>query len=393
MKRIENKAECCGCEACKQACPRNCIEMKQDEEGFFYPKVNLENCVDCGICIKVCPFNNYEVPANDVKEAFVIQSKNDTILKIVASGGAYASIAKHIIDVGGISYGASFVGGQIRHTRAENLLELEGHYSSKYVQSRMYDIFKKVREDLNNKKIVLFSGTGCQVVALKKLLNCNYDNLITIDLVCAGVSSPKILEEYTKELEKKHQSKISYINFKEKTYGYNSSTMKIQFNNGDIYSRSRLTDPMMKIFTSRVAHRPSCSNCAIKGVNRYSDITLFDSWSYSTLTRSKDNDKGHTNIIVHSIKGLDILNECKNSLYIENVPLDLAIELDGMNIIEQNSVSNKRDAFMYDYINTGMKEAINKHIPITPADIIKEQSKKYLYKLGILKTVKRISKL
>lgn len=396
-RTIENKqAMCCGCEVCASACPVECISMKPDSEGFLYPQVEHEKCISCEKCVEVCPFENYSppVPSMSIK-AYAVQHTDKKRLEQSASGGAYTALAEYILKNNGVVVGAeyNYEEGIIRHTVIEDLEELFRHSSSKYVQSRMTGIYEKVKEILENTgKAVLFSGTPCQVVALKRYLKKPYEKLICVDLVCASVSSSKVFNEYKKLMEAKHNSKIKNLNFKKKTYGYHSSTMTLWFENGVHYSKSRLTDLMMWCFTSHICDRPSCENCVVKGINRYSDLTIFDCWHYSELTGKTDDDRGHTNVLVHSPKGLTIISNCKNLLHCEEIDPSESVKVDG-NMVEEHQKSHVKRKQFFDELNrNGLESAIKCCIPITTGNRLKESSKKWLYKLGILERVKRFFK-
>ena len=390
MIKIENKEKCCGCTACYSICPKQCIVMKVDIEGFMYPSVDETKCIDCGMCEKICPIL-HQPPANKELSAVAVQNKHDDTLFHSAAGGAFSAIAEVTIKNAGIVYGAAYDRNMVvRHMSAETREDLKIFRSSKYVQSYMGEVFHEVEKDLQNGREVCFSGTPCQVAGLKAFLKNDYKNLITVDLVCKGVGSPKVLKQYVSSQEKIHNSKIIGMNFKRKTYGYHSSTMSVDFENNTSYSCGGITDPMMRSFRADVCLRPSCSECQFKGSDRASDITIFDCWHYKELTGKKDNDKGHTNVLIHSKKGKNRINQCVDLLEIEEISAEKSIELDGIMVNGRASVHPKRDEFMQIVEKEGLKAAIDTCIPITLSDRIKESSKKVLYKIGLLSFIKSI---
>lgn len=393
MIEITKKEDCCGCEACANICPSKCITMEPDNEGFLYPTIDVSKCVRCGACERVCPQKNNE-PKNPTIGAYAVQTRDRCILEKAASGGGYSSLARQIISHDGVASGVAFEDEIICHTiiRYDDQL-VQRHSSSKYVQSRIGNTYSEIREILQNEpnKMVLFSGTPCQVAALKQYLRKEYHQLYTVDLVCAGVCSPKVFEMYISKMKKKYGG-ISEINFKKKTYGYHSSTMALCFKGGAKYSRSRLTDPMMHIFTQHIADRPSCAVCPFRGTQRYSDLTIFDCWHYTDLTGKIDNDLGHTNVLVHTQKGKYLLFTCAELLEIEEIDVEKAISLDGNMVFGHQKHHAKREQFFDELNRAGLNAAIKKCIPITLNCYVKEFSKKYLYKLGILEKVKKLER-
>ena len=249
---IENKAMCCGCTACYSVCPKHCIVMKTDKEGFKYPFVDKANCIQCSLCEKTCPIL-YEGKKNGLLGAVAVQNKTATTLYHSAAGGAYTAIASKVIQQGGIAYGAGYDQNiVVKHSAANLENELEKFRSSKYVQSNIEDTFVQAKRELDDGKMVCYSGTPCQIAGFKKFLKKDYSNLVTVDLICKGVASPEVLRQYVEMMSTKYNSKIIGINFKRKTFGYHSSTMAIDFENGEHYSKGGITDPMMRSFRAEI---------------------------------------------------------------------------------------------------------------------------------------------
>lgn len=387
-----SKELCCGCGACSNACPYNCIEMHSDEEGFLYPKIDKKKCVNCHACERVCPFIDYKEPVCEIRRGYAGRISEHNILPYVASGGIYTAIASYIVDNGGVAIGVELVEGVVQHTVIDKKELLIHHSSSKYVQSYTGEIYKRVKDFLKDGKTVLFSGTPCQIVALHKYVGGENKNLFTVDVLCAGVCSPKIFEDYIANKRKGYSGEIEYINFKRKTYGYHSSTMYVRFSNGKYSNRSRLTDEMMHVYTAHIGDRPSCSSCPIKGIDRCSDFTIFDCWHYGQLTGRKDDNKGYTNIIIHSLKGQKLLEACKT--YLETIEIDVkrAVELDGNMFYGILNAHKNRSSFFFDLKSNGLRTAIENNCPILLRDKIKEASKGMLYKLGMLERVKKLKR-
>lgn len=391
MINITDKTKCCGCTACYSACPKKCITMQEDTEGFLYPIVNKTECINCGLCEKVCPI----ISGFDVQKqlsAYAVQHNEESVLYGSAAGGAFSALAAVVLEQGGVAFGAAYDNKmKVYHTVAEKIEELFVFRSSKYVQSDQDDCFLKVKDYLDNGRYVVYSGTPCQISGLKNYLKKDYEKLLTVDLVCKGVASPKVLKQYVTLMEKKYNSRIVGMNFKRKTYGYHSSTMSVDFENGKSYSKGGITDPMMRSFRANICLRPSCAQCNFKGEHRASDITIFDCWHYQNLTGKKDNDKGHTSVLVHSEKGRMYLKKAEKYILIDKIDAGKAIELDGIMVCNCVADHKKREAYMSILNEKGLLAAINACIPVKPDEKFKDFSKSILYKLGLLKLVKKIT--
>ncbi len=393
MIHIEEKTKCCGCTACASICPKKCISMKPDEEGFLYPEVDESLCVDCGLCEKVCPVIEPAEAVDTSTKAVAVQLIDDKALYESASGGFFTAISEYVIKNDGLVCGASYDEDfNVSHCLVSSMDECKGFRGSKYVQSELGDIFPRIKETLQQDKLVCFSGMPCQVSSLKKYLGQEYEKLITIDLVCAGVPSPKLWRAYLDKQEKIYGSKIKYANFRNKTYGYQCSTLKLEFENGKVYSKSGRIDPMMKFFVSGIAKRPSCYECVFKGVERCSDFTLFDAWHAQELTGRKDNDKGYTSVIIHTSKAENILNKIEDMMVNHSVDLQQAIKLDGVMIDGQPKKHCNREECYTILNDKGIDECIEKYAKVTGKDKILERVKPILYRTGVIRIAKRVKK-
>lgn len=197
MITITKKQDCCGCTACSNVCSKNAIKMVADAEGFLYPKINADLCNNCGLCEKVCPIINKVNETVTKQHGYVVQNKDSKVLKESTSGGAFTAIAEYVIKKGGIVFGAAFDNDfRVIHTSAESVSDLRKFRNSKYVQSDPNDTFRQVRSILKTGRLVCYSGTPCQIEGLKSFLINDYENLITIDVVCHAAPSPLIWEKY-----------------------------------------------------------------------------------------------------------------------------------------------------------------------------------------------------
>lgn len=386
MITVEKKNDCCGCTACGSICPKKCIEFMPDIEGFLYPKVNMDACINCGLCESVCPMNNKKKPI-DIKKGVVLRDKNEYIAKESSSGGFFTSFANHIIKKGGVIYAVACEAKVIKHVRVTNLDGVDSLRGSKYVQSEIRGIFNTIAQDLQNNRLVGFVGTSCQLNGLINYLNIrkiDKSNLITVDLICHGVSSPLLWDKYIKYQEEKFNSEIDYVNFRYKTYGYHSGSMKLHFKNGKNYYGSGRVDFMLKSFFSEISSRPSCFYCNFKDSNRLSDFTVFDAWHYYELTGRKDDDRGYTNVLINTEKGLNYFENIKNYYHYEYVDFSEAIRLDGIMYDKSAIPHQQRDEFYFNTINDTMNVIANKYLNIKRKDWIIERMKSiYYYKKKI----------
>ncbi len=314
MIEIKDKAECCGCEACVQACPKNCISMLRDEEGFLYPKVDLSSCINCGLCEKVCPYINKSKAThiNPKYRIFATKNANNTDIQQSASGAIFPLIAREILKKNGVVFGARWnENWEVVHDYCDNESELKKFQGSKYVQSRIGDSFIKARTFLNKGRFVLFSGTPCQILALKKFLRKDYANLLTVDIFCHSITSPKIWQIYLNSLLiKLKKEDISDIKFRKKTYKNgkaNSLIFSIEGKDCTHFEESFYNTSYGKAFGSRLTDRPSCNNCPAAKLESQSDITLGDFWGAQKNYPSYNPHLGLSLYIAKTDKGLNIL--------------------------------------------------------------------------------------
>ncbi len=319
---LKNKADCSGCTACVDSCPKKCIEMKQDSEGFYYPVIDEERCIDCGLCRRICP-SVQGIKADAEPQAYVGYSTEKQLRKNSSSGGIFGALAEQIVSAGGHVYGAAFDKDfTVRHTVANNKEELAALRTSKYVQSDVRGLFPEIEEFLKNGETVYFSGTPCQVEGLLSYLGKEYDNLYTQDIVCHGVPSPKAWSAYLGLIKGEKKS----VSFRDKKYGWHYFSMRIRTNKKKHVKRLD-EDTYIRLFLDNVILRPSCHACHFKKDIRRSDLTLADCWNSESLGLSlKDDDKGLSMIFANSEKGKKLLASLDNSLVLEEVDYSKALK-------------------------------------------------------------------
>jgi acetyltransferase-like isoleucine patch superfamily enzyme/coenzyme F420-reducing hydrogenase beta subunit len=315
---ITDKSLCCGCNACAEVCPVECISMKVDNEGFEYPEIASSKCIDCGKCNAVCPIGskgkvNELLPVPVVYAAY---SKDPQVQMDSTSGGIFSEIAHHFYDLNGFVSGAVYRNGySVEHILSEDRLDLDKIRSSKYVQSTNNGLFRRIKILLQEDKRVLVCGTPCQINGLLNYLGLQYDNLLTCDFICRGVNSPAVFKSYLTMIQNRYSSAIVEIKFKHKKFGWHRFSTRIKFENGEEYIKDRYTDPFMIGYLQNGCFcRPSCYECKFKGYEHNSDITLGDFWGIENIDPSMDNDQGTSLVMINSANGFDIFNIIKEKL-------------------------------------------------------------------------------
>lgn len=320
---IKEKKDCCGCNACYNICPQNCIIMKPDKEGFSYSKIDTKKCIECGLCAKVCPIKNANQHNTGEPDAYACINLNEEMRLKSSSGGIFILLAKKILAKGGIVYGAAFnSNAEVEHIRIEKESDLWKILGSKYLQSNMSITPKKVKEDLNRNQVVLFSGTPCQCAGLKRFLGKNYDKLYIIDFICHGVPSPAVWKDYLKALELKFEEKRDtkkMPSFRDKTKGWSHFSVKIPFQNSKLYRKKFGNDLYMRTFLKNISLRPSCYHCSFKPSFNISDITLGDFWGIKKCLPKMFDDKGTSAVFVNSQKGKYLFQEISDEIKYQRV--------------------------------------------------------------------------
>lgn len=304
MIQLTKKADCCGCGACAQRCPKNCIEMEPDSEGFLYPRVDKEVCVDCGLCEKVCPVLVKQMPQTNAVEAYGAYIRDEGLRLRSSSGGVFSVLAQEILSRGGVIAGAAFEEDfSVRHILVEKDEQLNRLRGSKYVQSRVEDTYIRIRSLLEQGRTVLFTGVGCQVAGLKTFLGSDYENLYTVDVLCHGVPSPKMWKHYLEEQEQRFGAPVEAASFRNKRRGWKNFSMALDFENHEHYNEVLAVDTYMRLFLANICLRPSCHSCRFKDVPRLSDLTIGDAWGIEKHMSDLNDDRGTSVVLVNSQKG------------------------------------------------------------------------------------------
>ncbi len=303
MITISNKKDCSGCHACASICPKQCISMEPDSEGFWYPVVDAAKCISCEACIKVCPVLNHTVPEHE-PAAYACYNKNGKTRQYSSSGGIFTIMAKQVLWNGGIVFGASYNEAmEVVHTYTDNTEDLKKFRGSKYVQSRIGDAYRQAKEFLLQGRNVLFSGTPCQISGLKSYLGKPYSGLLCVDLICHGVPSPKVLRKYITRQEELSERTITRIAFRNKKTGWKQSCVLTEYSDGTKSYQKSAVNLYMKLYRRNIMLRPSCYSCVHKQAARESDITIADFWGIQHLLPEMDDDKGTSLLLVQSEAG------------------------------------------------------------------------------------------
>lgn len=411
MIEIRNKQDCCGCTACASACPKQCITMVQDNEGFLYPLIDKDKCVDCHLCEKKCPvlgrekvvaspnldkakINRIAVEAADhLPDTSVCYLKDEKLRQQSTSGGIFSALAQYVLGLCGIVCGVILDDEQkVVHSFAENEVELAKMRRSKYVQSNQVGVYQRIQEELRKGKTLLYSGTPCQVAGLKSYLGSEYENLITVDIFCHGVGSPFYWEKYVQYISQKMKSSVKEVRFREKTYGYNSACLAVYFQNGKSTHKGHDDDLYWTAFSKNYIYRPSCYACAFKTVNHVADFTIGDFWKADQLPEQFRTANGCSLVLCHSEKAQQILEKIRPFVETASIELEQALIINGGHqasmLITCPTVPEKRGAWFADMKNLSPQQLVDKYLPLGMKGRIKSMVKPLLYRTGVLEIMK-----
>lgn len=316
---------CVGCHACQAVCPYDAIAMEADASGFLYPVVDLEKCAECGRCKFACPVLN-PPPLRSLGEAHACVARDDALREASSSGGVFGLLGQRVLDTGGVVFGARLDESlEVVHDSAESGEGLARLRRSKYVQSRMGSTYRLAQAALKSDRVVLFSGTPCQVAGLKSYLGHDYDGLLCVDIVCHGVPSPRVWSRYLAHLEARYQARPTTASFRRKDEGWREFSLAVGFDNGAEHKMTLREDPFLLAFLSDVCLRPSCYACRFKGVERSSDITLADFWGVEGMAPDLDDDRGTSLVLVNSAVGREMFEGVGGALVSQSVPIKAAL--------------------------------------------------------------------
>lgn len=359
MIQIIDPADCCGCTSCASICAHDAITMQPDDLGFLYPIVDNTKCVECGLCEKVCTFNDdYDISLNlSQPDAYAARHKNMDEVETSRSGAAFIAISDWIIAHNGVVYGVGYADHfRVVHKRALTKKERDEFKGSKYVQSDLSGIYRQVKQDLKDGRIVLFSGTPCQTSALRSylsILRVDIVRLYVIDVVCHGVPSPYYWRDYLAYVEKKQGMKAIAVNFRDKSrLGWAAHKESFTFENGITYTYTYT-------FYQHIVFRRSCGVCHYANLERPSDITIADFWGWEKVDlQFNADDKGLSLIMCNTKKGKRLFEAIKNDLNYVPAKLEDCIQ---PNMVHPSEIHPKRMKFEKDYQKKGFIYVHNKY--------------------------------
>lgn len=296
------KDQCTGCSACESVCPVGAINMKLNAEGFYEPYISKETCINCSKCLNVCPL---EKKIGKLKQKSYYGWHKDSAVRFnSSSGGIFRALADKVVSNGGVAFGAVYTDDwkSVVFSDSDHV-ELDRIQKSKYTVSNPSGIYKKVKENLENGRQVIFCGAPCQCAGLTQFLGKSYDNLLRVDFVCGGMASLAFYREHLELLEKKYAGKIETLDFRPKNWGWGKQRIRICFNNNKEYNARSHMDLYFKCFANEhISVREVCLNCEFYSFHA-SDITLADFWGYKTAGL-KVNKEGLSLIVANTDKGI-----------------------------------------------------------------------------------------
>lgn len=339
--------------------------MKPDEEGFLYPEINSLLCIDCGLCLKVCPLKHEgSFKQNTIPRFYAARHKKVEVLKNSTSGGAFTAISDAILDLHGIIYGASFDENfHVLHMRAETHKERDKMRISKYVQSNLNNAYKNIKDNLLNKRKVLFTGTPCETAGLLGFLGSLSlsENLYTCDVICHSIPSPRVWEDYKDLLQKEWDGKLTSIQFRSKKYDWKRENSKKGFlftidNSTAVHEDSRFYH---LFFYAGTIARPSCAKCRFTDIHRPSDLTIADYWGIEKYNKDLYNPLGVSLILVNSQKGETLFKHAEKYLTTEERPKEEELN-EQQRLKIPMSFPIDRSEFWKDYNTFGFKYVLEK---------------------------------
>lgn len=380
--KIKDKRKCCGCAACSNVCPKNCISMRMDDEGFYYPVVDEENCIHCDLCKKVCPVLNNpndEVEVNPV--FFAARSLDHGVRQNSSSGGIAYLLSKSFISEGNAVCGVR-MSPDLSHAEYvsvednENLSFLNG---SKYLQSVPGDIFSRMQKLLSDEKKVLFIGTPCQVAGIKNYFKNDSENIFYIDIVCHGVPSQLLWDKWSEYLVDENKSAVKSVNFRDKRNGWQEYGFSANLENGKslYFERKR---GFLGLYLKNLCLRPSCGSCQHKGFNRCSDLTIADFWGIEKVLPDYEKKNGVSLVMVNTQRGEKMLHSIREELEIDEVDCKELFQSRNKTMLKSVTINGDRSRFMKDLKKKNIPQLEKKYLNRSFCSRLKRKLKRIVQK-------------
>lgn len=381
-------SKCCGCAACVNACPQHCIVMRPNTEGFLYPEVDAKSCVKCGQCEKACFMIVKSKEEPFAEEYWAIRAHDMDIVKHSSSGGVFYLLASEVLAHDGVVFGAWYAeDGTVKHTMVENLSDINLLCGSKYVQSDIGDCYRVIRQQLNQNKRVLFSGTPCQVSGLISFLGKHPRELLCVEVACHGVPSPLLLKKYVEYEGQKKKQTVSSVEFRNKVKGWRNYALALKLANGKTYYESKRESIYLRIFLKDIALRESCYQCETKGTESRADIILADFWGLTDTWSQFNDNKGTSLAITRTKAGSEALEEIKLKCIYQQITQQDAMK-NNKSIRHSACRPPERDGFYKDLVSVPFNKIVSKYA----FSNLKERLALIGWKLGVNEWVERMTR-
>lgn len=362
MIQIIHPADCCGCSACASVCAHQAITMQPDALGFLYPVVDTDKCTQCGLCERVCAFHpDYDKSLNLPQPiAFGARHKDMHEVATSRSGAAFIAMSDYVLEQGGVVYGAGYAEHfRVVHKRAITKMQRDEFKGSKYVQSDLEDTFRQVKKDLKAGLTVLFSGTPCQTAGLHSFVGEKLRaNLILVDIVCHGVPSPHIWNDYLCYLERESHAEVVHVDFREKAQcGWQAHKEAFKYVGRE--NETDIRDSYTHLFYKHIMFRHSCGECKYTNLQRPSDVTLADFWGWQkTHATINADDQGLSLVLCNTTKGLSLFETVKEQMHVFPAKIEDCMQ---PNLRCSSSIHPSRIQFEQDYTRKGFEYILHRY--------------------------------
>lgn len=313
------KKDCCGCYSCQEVCPVDAITMKPDKDGYYYPVVNRDKCIDCSLCKKSCIIQEpkrVEYKENYPKVVAAYNKDLDTRLGS-SSGAIFPALAKYIIEkkhgyVAGVCYDEDM---NVVSRIADNMEDVKKFYGSKYAKSQLDGSYRKIKELLKDGNYVLFSGLPCECSGLRSFLKKDYENLYICEIMCHAAPSTKVFKKYVSYLEKRFKSKVTNVTFRQKKKGWlpHQTSLVVEFADREPLRVVNRTNNYYRVFANDLIARESCTSCRFTYLNRAGDLTIGDFWGVQDIHPEIYDNKGTSFVLINNRQGMDIWNQVEDN--------------------------------------------------------------------------------